>query len=98
MKKYLLFSLILLSGCVTLPAPVTTCQDKETDPPTAIGYNEHYAHQMRDGSIYWFVQTRAYLNCLTVTKEQKSLTEDEWKASLKDYHYEVLTNSTQENK
>lgn len=93
MRKYLLSFAILFNGCAGLtpaiPAePVLQAQ----------GFNEHYAHQQRDGSIYWFTQDRDYYPNLVKTAAQKSMTEDEWKATLKDYHYEVLVNSTQENK
>ena len=62
------------------------------------GFNEHYAHQQEDGSIYYFIQDREYYPNLVKTQRSEAVSEEKWKATLKDYHYEVVRSSTQENK
>lgn len=93
-----ILTVLLLSGCAdlaipspTVPQPIPVCQDKESDPPTAIGWNEHYAHQQRDGTINYFIQDRQYRHCLCTSSNQRDhLTEEVWKSTIKDYRYEEI--------
>ena len=94
-----ILTVLLLSGCADLaiPSPTTPepakCTDTENTPPKALGFNEHYAHQQRDGTINYFIQDRQYRGCLcTSTNQRDHLTKEAWEATIKDYRYEEIVN------
>lgn len=70
--------------------PKGQCKDKADAKPIAVGYNEHYAFQQRDGSVSYFVQDREYYKCSVRNIDYRVLSKEEWEATFKDFRYEVM--------
>jgi len=86
----IIFCLLNMGFIWPFNKPTGACTDRLNASPIGVGYNEHFAHQQKDGTISFFIVDRSYYKCSVRQTNNRKVTKEEWEATLKDYRYEEV--------